>query len=76
VLLLDVTNWDVLNLLFIKGDRGADYGDPNPSTVYWFAPLCVSQRQKYTRAKGKTAPKQYNVAPHITRRGAQNAPII
>jgi len=34
------------------------------------------QRQKYTRAKGKTAPKKYNVAPDITRRGTTNAPIV
>jgi len=34
------------------------------------------QRQKYTRAKGKTAPKKYNFAPDITRRGANNTPII
>jgi len=28
------------------------------------------------RAKGKTAPKKYNVAPDITRRGATDTPII
>ena len=38
-----------------------------------FTPM---QRRKYTRAKGKTAPKKYNFAPDMTRRGAKNAPII
>ena len=37
---------------------------------------CIFQRRKYTRAKGKTAPKKYNFAPDITKRGAKNAPII
>jgi len=39
-------------------------------------PATPHQHRKYTRAKGKTAPKKYNVAPDITRRGATNAPII
>jgi len=32
-------------------------------------------RQKYTRAKGKAAPKKYNVAPDVTRRG-NKCPIV
>jgi len=35
----------------------------------------VRQRDKSTRATGKTAPKEYNCSPDITRRGAQNNPI-
>ena len=47
------------------------------SKVVRCAYLCSGpQRRKYTRAKGKTAPKKYNFAPAITRRGAKNAPII
>lgn len=35
--------------------------------------LHVNQHRKYTRAKGKNAPKKYIFAPDITRRGAKNA---
>ena len=45
-------------------------------TAVTYIPLYRCQRRKYTRAKGKTAPKKYNFAPDITRRGAKNAPII
>jgi len=35
-----------------------------------------TQCWKYTRAKGKTAPKEYHFAPDIMRRGAKNDPRI
>jgi len=30
----------------------------------------------HMRAKGKTAPEKYNVAPDITRGGAKNTPVM
>src|SRR4029434_5375095 len=46
------------------------------SHTHMYVYVCVCQRRKYTRAKGKTAPKKYNFAPDMTRRGAKSTEML
>jgi len=48
----------------IKNTVAASHYDPEIVIYLQFNSI---QRQKYTRAKGKTAPSKYNYAPDITR---------